>query len=370
MSRHPVDLCQTSIDILGKRCRDWFSARSISGPVWFADDTAAFPTAVSGPTSEAPPVNVVLFGGFLRRFLQSETWNAPNVRLWVISEASRRVLGEMMEIEPSHIGLIPRYELFPQGPDPRPFPPWSRPLTLVFAGRISPVKNIEALLGTVWHLQTEHKLPVTLRLIGEFDNQPHPEAGRGKTGEYRAKIEELIEKLPWHQRPRLEPKSAPDEWYKKDFENPVLTNFSTFLCEDFDVSLAQAQSLGWPALITAWGGHLDAVGEGLQWLPPQFVGRSYESEESIMRKSQDLARHALTRPSAIPPRAGGRLSLTPMAMTAEQLSGKRRRLIQTIGPEAYLLSVRGLHSFAETEAGRQVLRRYAQSFAERPTWNR
>src|SRR5262249_55975023 len=153
------------------------------------------------------------------------------------------------------IGVIPRYELFPAAKEQRAFPRAGAPFTLVFGGRISPSKNVETLLETVSYLQTAHEVSVRLALFGRFDEAP-------EVRDYRARIRRLIKTTPFTDRPRLVEGLGPDQWYRGSFETPILVSLSTFLSEDFGVSVAQAQARGWPCLLSDWGGHRDVRGPG------------------------------------------------------------------------------------------------------------
>ena len=354
---HPKpDLCHISIDILSQRCLLWFQQRQIAGPVWFADGSLPFPINNNEET-----VNVVLFGSFVRRVCTSQLWTASHVKLWVLSRSCRQVLSQVLNYPEDQIGIIPRYELFPIFGAQPSFPDFKKPTSLVFAGRLSPTKNIEALVWTNWYLQTEWQQLVELFLIGDFDNQSHPELGRGPVVNYQQKIHSLIESLNWKVKPRVIAKLGPLDWLRLDFVSPVFVSFTTFLCEDFGVSLAQTQAQGWPALVSDWGGHRDAVGRAIRKLPVHYIGRSNDSEALLQLKSRHLAAR-LQRPLA-QAATPSELAITPQPTTQSQLADWRARTIRDLGPDLQRLQDGGIPAFAETRAGQKLLAHYRLAFA-------
>lgn len=363
-----TDVCQTSIDILRDKCAAYLAARVPGEVVWFADDNRPFP-GVARDTL----VNVVLFGGFLERILESGNWPAERVRFWVPCEATREVLVELLGLSQRNIGLVPRYELFPMAREAaHAFPDAKKPFHFVFAGRISPTKNIAILLRTVALLQTRHQLPVGISLFGEFDAQPHPDRGRRDAEDYRARILRLVEDIEWTRRPDFRGKVGPSEWLRAAPENPVYINFSTFICEDFDVSLAQAQAAGWPAIFTDWGGHREVRGRNVHRIPAAQVGNSHEPEALLELKARNLASRLASFLSCSTKFAAGEFDLgahnqdeLPQALACEELDRTRRACLRKFGPDAQRLVRHGLAAFADTETGQAFFSRYRQVFAGR-----
>ena len=281
-------LCARSIAILRERCLAWFVQNGIPGPWYFPDHDDAIRS--DRPSADA---NVVLFGSVLERILESDTWKPRLCRFWVLSQASRDVLHQLLGIPRAAIGLIPRYELYPAAPASaqRNFPAKDEPFELVFAGRLSPTKNIEMLLKTVSFLQTEQDLEVGLSLFGPFDNADHGDREppvEGEAFDYRARVLRCIEQCAWTRAPQLRHELGPDEWIPEAPPNPVFTSFSTYICEDFGVALAQAQAQGWPSLLTDWGAHRDVRGPGIRRIPAAAMG-IHENDELVTLKARNLA---------------------------------------------------------------------------------
>jgi hypothetical protein len=347
-ARPNPDLCQTSLTILRDRCDEWFSKRGES--VWLPDlDFAPVPGAQ----------NVVLTGGFLRRMAESGNWNLGTFRLWTLSHSVKRVLVSEFGLRASSIGVIPRYELFPGG-NARRFSKGNEPFTLVFAGRVSPVKNIEMLIRTVWYLQRD--LPVRLVMFGDFDDMVHPDWGRREKSDYRAHLERVVKSLRWRHVPEFRAKAGALDWMKSGkFENPVYTSFSTFTGEDFGVALAQAQSEGWPAWITAWGGHLECSQGAIRWIDSRLIGHSHESSRLIDLKARHLAANFQNSTATVeaPPNF-----VNPDPIAPTELDSARRRFFAC--PSMHLLYRDGVEAFADSEAGRKVFERLRRSFAAHP----
>lgn len=352
------DLCKTSIDILIEKCTEWFHQKNIDGPLWFADSTQAFPD----PSEK--PVNIVLFGGFLKRYLESGNWSFDSARIWVLSTSVQQVISQLLEIDPSHIGIIPRYELFPKISPSQPIPKIEDATTFVFAGRISNVKNIKMLLETVSALQAENHHPVRLVLIGAYDNQTHYDQGRFDCVSYQNEIESLIQNLPWKIHPVVKSKMASDQWYLEKFVNPIYVNFSTFMCEDFDVSTAQVQSLGWPCIVTDWGGHHEVTGNNVLKVPPSSIAHDHEPDRIRQIKARALAK-TLTKlqPTDAIPTKSEVTSVLPKPISLETLDNCRRQFLSKYRENISCAYREGLDSFADTPSGKRFFASYRALFA-------
>ncbi len=336
-ARTNPDVCETSLKLLRERCSEWFERRGEAA--WLPDLDVAPPPMKSVK-------NVVLTGGFLKRLAESGNWPFAEMKLWTLSSAVKRVIVSEFGVRASAIGVIPRYELFPTpARGTRAFPKANEPFTFVFGGRISPTKNVEMLIRTYWHLQRH--LKARLVLCGDFDSMAHPDWGRRETADYRAHLERVVKSLRWKQPPEFLKKTAPSEWLKGKFENPVFTSFSTFIQEDFGVALAQAQSAGWPAWLTAWGGHLECVRGDVRWIDPRLVAYSHEAPALIDLKARHLAA-SFERASA---------NVEPLSETAYP---------EAVSAAEHLLYREGLEAFADSESGRKLFERHRRSFSAHP----
>ena len=94
--------------------------------------------------------------------------------------------------------------------------------------------------------------------------------------EFPALAHKLINELPWRYPPKFPGLLAPEKWCLSSVKNPVLISLSTYFQDDFGVSVAQAQSKGWPCILSNWGGHQDVMGSNTLKLPHFLCGTSDE----------------------------------------------------------------------------------------------
>jgi hypothetical protein len=338
-----TDPCQPSIEILRRRCTQWFRKKGIRGRLHFPDcDGSLF------QDSGDETVHVVFFGSFLKRFLESANWTPRRYRFWVLCEAAKEVMTGLLDVPAANIEVIPRYELYPAARIQREFPAPGEPFTLVFAGRISPSKNIETLLEAVSCLQTELLVPVRLVLFGRFDEEP-------SLRDYRMRIRKLLKTLPFADRPRLIEGLGPAEWQRRRFEKAVLVSFSTFLSEDFGVSVAQAQARGWPCLLSDWGAHRDVRGPGVRLLPASLIAAGKGKELALLIAGQ-LGRSSLS--PGLPPRRA--VARPPAVLTVERLDSIRRGVVRKLGQGARLICDGDTHLFHATPTGGRFFARYRE----------
>jgi glycosyltransferase involved in cell wall biosynthesis len=372
------DPCQTSIDILRARVSRYLSQICPGETVWFADHYLPFPSVGENTT-----VNVVFFGSFLRRFFESGNWPCRSIKIWVLSESVRQVLSQVVGVPDRHIGLIPRGAVFSRSPiEISSRLCLDRVCNLVYSGRISATKNIEMLLRTVSRLQTDHGLPLPLTLFGEFDNLSHPDAARKIQGrhifdDYRSHLLGLIERLSWKVKPRFAGRVGPHDWLDAVKESSAFISFSTYICEDFGVSLAQAQEAGWPAIVSDWGGHREAFSQGLHRVSPWLIGASYLSPGLIDFHAEIVAGQiaGIFSASSVDPVIDENAETTRDSMNLNlaheiglaEIDLVRRRFIERMGPASHLIYRNGIEVFADTPPGRELFAQYRNLFAARLT---
>lgn len=348
-----LDVCLTSIEILKRACEGYLGKLGIRP--CFADHHDFYRTLES---RNGEVVDVVLFGSYLERFIESGTWPKSRYRFWVLTSCVRDVLTRQLGIPSSAIQVIPRYSLFATTTG-RPLPDFRRePTALVFAGRISAVKNIEFLLRTISALQ-EYGCPVTLSLFGDPDDQYHYDLGRRTHRNFHMHIEEVLRTLPWKTRPIIRRKMGSDEWLASAPADSVLVSLSSFLKEDFDVSLAQAQAAGWPAIVSDWGGHRSAAGENIMKIPRHMIADSHAPARIQELKSKALAAYLMTKAGT----PGEKITGAPQEEVALpeptsfcELDDIRRNFFAGIGPDAHLIYRDSIEAFADTSAGRKFFR--------------
>jgi glycosyltransferase involved in cell wall biosynthesis len=232
--------------------------------------------------TQSGPLHIVFLGGFLGRFLNAGLWPSHPYQLWVMCHSAKTSLTRITGLEPSLIGVIPRYQLFPVQKRPQKFPTLGKPMTLIFAGRISRVKGVFTILAFANRLQMHHRLPIKLVFLGEFaETQPADRsAPLISSAQLKEQVYARIKSLSWSQAPDFVHSLGPSEWTKLKWENPIFVSLSQLTHEDFGVSLAQAQALGWPCILSDWGAHRDAKQSNV-WYAPEIDNFSPFSEIRI-----------------------------------------------------------------------------------------
>jgi hypothetical protein len=279
------DICYTSLDFLKKRCSPLVTSALNSSELgsdctWFPDLNASVPTGEI--------VNCVLTGNFIKRLLESDRWPAVDYRFWVLSERTKDVLVNLALFEKEEVEVFPRNSIVPFSKENRELN-LGQKINFIVSGRVSPTKNIESIILTTFYLQKKFKMDCQLHIVGRSDNLVHPDRGRVSTEDYSSKILQLSASLDWIQPVIFYEEMNEIQWLDLDIPNKVIVSHSTFICEDFNVSLAQAQNRGWPSLISSFGANTEAMPVNALEFPWTMVGRSDESLDLVKIKSEILA---------------------------------------------------------------------------------
>jgi hypothetical protein len=295
-------------------------------------------------------------------------------RFWCVADPTRLALNQLMGIPLESIGLIPREALFPTPQGLMAKPSRHAPMTFVFGGRLSATKNLDLVIRTVSRLQMDHGFNVQLALFGEFDNQNHPDRGRWPPGgNYRSDVEKLIVELDWRTPPKFVHGLGPEEWYLADLVNPVYFNLSTFVCEDFDVSLAQAQALGWPALISDWGGHRDVhAQDNVLKIHPSLIGHAHEGEAVLSLRAKNLSAWIAKKwdlgwreESELSDAEEKKAASLPDALSLQEIDRLRRSFIYKTGEGTHRIYREGLDGFSYEPAAERFFATYRALFTGR-----
>lgn len=351
-----LDICHASISLLKKRASEFLRQKFSISSLWVPDEDISY-------FDVNPTQDVLLMGGFLQRFLETGNWPETNYRFWVCSHATKSVMTNLFGFAENEISVLPRYGLFKKGIE-KDFP--QEKMNLIFSGRLSPSKNIECLLHTVSYLQNKYSLPVELRLFGDFDNFISPDRGRWENFSYEKHIHSVCTSLNWKIKPHFYGRQGPLEWVNTDIENPIFINFSTFICEDFNVSLAQTQEKGWPFILSHWGGVQDQTQRNGIFIPWKMIGRTDEHPDLIQLKSEVLADYIQASlkngKTQLPSNQIATDCTLPTEMTYERLDKLRRRFLKKLGAESYLLTKENLAYFADTDVGKKFFSQYRLLF--------
>jgi hypothetical protein len=344
----PKEASITSIKILTQKVEDYFTRYpelNSQSRYYPENPHSLFPKIENGE------VDIILFGNAFKSLMASGLWPAKKVRLWCFSSRFKNFLEQLFP--GLKVNLIARNELFPKQQNIIAND-WSTQTDLVYAGRISAQKNIESLIYTTYFLQQKN-YPCTLRLVGDFDDHYHEHLGRRIHKDYKKQIDDLIESLEWKSKPVIHPKTAPDQWMKLNFQSPVAISLSTYFCEDFGVSLAQAYQEGWPIICSDFGGHADLDGDHVYKC--DSIPHSHLPLELIREMSERLT-HSLTKDFS---RARSNANIqkedkaSRFSMLMSELDVLRRNFSERLGPVAHLIALDELSEFADTTIGASVI---------------
>jgi|GEM_PF-1576867 len=244
-------------------------------PFFFGDEKFVivdpyFPNAIKELLlyDKLEPLHIVMSGGFLATFLMLPQWPSNNYKIWVLCRSAKEILIQLCGLPADRVGVIPRYILFPLAKNRRDLD-LNMPLQLVYGGRLSRNKGLLNLLSLTHDLQNQWGLPVELYLFGEFSDILSLGVSKSLMSSSALKefVKALIQRQAWITPPEIRTSLSGKEWLSQAPENSVFINLSQLSHEDFGVSLAQAQSAGWPAILSSWGAHWDAQGDNAFVLP-------------------------------------------------------------------------------------------------------
>lgn len=261
----PDDPCMTSLSLIAEKLSSVDILKDQK--IWIPDHPGLF---YQERSKIAETTTVVLLGNFIRRFLESEYWPFENTLLATTSISVTNVMEKILFVPPGYIGILDRYQLIKKN-EPQASLDLTQPFTFIVSGRLTRGKNLLGILSFVSALQTEFALPARLHFIGDFDDQRPDYLGRRVYGDFKQEFHHWMNHLKWTEKPVMTPRLGAYEWTQCKDPQKILTSFSTFHGEDFNMSLAQAQQAGWFALVSNWGGHREVYGHGIYKIPPVFI---------------------------------------------------------------------------------------------------
>jgi radical SAM protein with 4Fe4S-binding SPASM domain len=355
------EICKTSINLLVEKISAWFNSKSPDPILWFPDATNTSPSKV-----ENKVVDIILFGNFFRRVSECKEW-PKHFRIWVLCQASKETLLHFFNFKDEEISIIPRYELWGINENAKPFlQNVNSDFDLVYSGRISAVKNIELAVLVAFNLQTLFNYPLTLHLIGPFDNLGLQQFGQAYADDYKSRVLELINSLNWIRPPVIHAPTAPNVWPLLPFVNPILINFSTFMMEDFGVSVAQAQEMGWPCILSDWGAHKDIVGKVIK-VPSCFLNTRANDHVILHEMSVhvcDFLNLQLAKENTIT-REEETFSNPPVLSTTQTLKTSINYLQKNYGESVVQHFIEGkIHLLWSYPKGKALLADYQQLFSK------
>ena len=339
VDRYRNDNCSTSIDILKDRVSEYLNKKGIED-YFFADKHEDL-VNIEGHK------NIVLFGGYIQRILESGCWNFSSMHFWVLSPSVKNVLVDIFNFPVGVISVIGRSDLFETQKLNKVN--LDGLVDFVYAGRISRVKNIELLIRTVHSLQKDFKRNIRLNLVGDFEDITPEYWGLVSKKNFEAEIKDLISNLEWkYEAPIIHRSVAWDQWTIKEFINPHYISLSSFICEDFSVSVAQAEELAWPCILSNWGAHRDV--ESALKVPMNLVlpfqkknplesAYAFEIAKSIEKNIVTPVPHTTSVPQE-------------EVLALNSLDQIRRKFVRKWGLDSLFLLKDAAWKFAETSKGK------------------
>lgn len=354
------DLAQSSLDWIQGRVDAWFKRKGLApSRVWYPDEQTQgldkrFP-------KELDTVEVVLTGGYLQRLLEFNLWPFKSQRLWVLSSRVREILTQRLGLPEDSVGLIPRREVFENrtGVELGEFPQ-KLPLRWIYAGRLSPGKNILGLLETVSVLQNQWRLPIALELYGDFDDLMDPSWGRYQAESHETQVRKLLKRLPWTVVPRIFAKVSESQWLNaltatqatnQGKVDTCLVSFSTHIAEDFGVSAQLALERGIPCLLSDWGGPGELQLKAIRYLSYSMIPQTYEPEPLRSFKAMRLAKH-LQSEGPLRSDSQARQMQTPRYYERGEYAMELYKVLKGLLPEVMSVVRGNSDTFADTKKGR------------------
>jgi glycosyltransferase involved in cell wall biosynthesis len=355
INRYFDDKCATSINILKDRVTNYLSQNGITN-IYFPDSDNDFPT-----DHLKQEVNIVLFGGFLKRILESGCWDFNSAHFWVLCTSVKKTLVELFDFPSSSISVINRESLF--NISKVTAPSIKNGTDFVYAGRLSRVKNLDLLVWSVYYLQTEHNLDIKLNLIGGFEDSNHDYLGFINDDIYEKELSDLIESIDWKfSRPVIVDRMNWTDWPKLNFQNPHYISLSSFLGEDFAVSVAQAQELSWPCILSAWGGHRNVLGATL--IPMNYVLPFLNKNVIVQKYAKNIASYILNSKTNDKNIAEEGVVTSRSFLSIEDLGKLRREFVTKSGKGVlHLLNDEGW-KFSVQESGKAFYQKLIDIFGE------
>ena len=147
-----------------------------------------------------------------------------------------------------------------------------------------------------------------------------------------------------------------------------MVNFSTFICEDYGVAVAQAQEAGIPMILSRWGGHCDVEASNVLWVEIYEIAESLSSNEIIILKAQNIVGKFLTNQLLKIEKNINLDAGSSAYIQLDKLHKIRKDLMTLYGQEMMLLGQDRLSLFASTDAGKNFFNHYSYFFSGKTLW--
>lgn len=311
-------------------------------------------------------IDVLLLGNFLYEILLFRFWPEKKYRFWVLSRAARNTLVNLIGIPSKYIGIIPRDQILSSSPITKKIPnPKKVPINFVYAGRISRSKNILLLIHVVNHLQHITQQAHQLFLFGNFDGYGVEDRGTPEVSSIKVTrmIMKEIASLNWLVKPRIFENLEANEWQSKVPKDSVGISLSLHMKEDFGLALAELENLGFPRIVSQWGGHLDQNNSAL--IPIGLISHPMDSRQERIRSAKKIAGLLLKpeklKTSSLPNKAFQ--NPNPIYASAKMIRARQQMHLKKFDGVFKCWTYLDLASFSKTKIGKKLFQQYRNYFS-------
>lgn len=341
-----------SLKILENKVSEYLTSKNISiEKIWFADIEFIFPERLRS----SEEIYVVLFGGYLERIFESGNWPSKKYHFICLSSKVKRVIVELLGLNPNSITVISRENLFPVSSQLLDFNTKSK-LHLFYSGRISSQKNCELILYSAYVLKNDYKLDIEVHFFGNFDNTVPKHRGRYVLESYEIDFKNIVRNLNLENIVKWYPDLDSNKWQDLIPSNSLALNFSTYICEDFGVSLAQIQGKGIPMVISKWGGHLDIIGNNIIKIDYANLAESFSaSHDEYLECAKSISKKIVAKEfdeECNENNINDQVGFGDMFLSLWDLHELRLNNIKKYGYEVFLLGQDKMNIFSSTENGK------------------
>lgn len=345
----------SSLEILEKKVTDFFIEQNITlDQLWFVDIEFIPPERIRNQKK----VYIIFFGGFLERLYESGNWPKKEYHFICISHQVKEVLIKLFQFNENSISVIERDDLFKTKCENKKID-FSKPVNIFYAGRISPQKNINYILYLAKQLMDFNQ--VQIHFFGEYDNNFPKNKGRFLIESFKDELKTIIHDLEITDRVHFYHGLGHVDWLKLVPENAIFVNFSTFVAEDFGVSVAQVQQKGYPMILSAWGGHLDVSAANVLTISKNEIityNEEFNKDMVINVANKVMQFDFNSETSYVFPST----NLKNEFVSLEQIHKIREIGLIKYGPELSLLGQDRMSLFASTKNGEKFFEKYDSIF--------
>lgn len=351
----------TSLAPLKELVIDYFHKKNLRDDnLWFPDIEIVMPERLQKEND----IQVILFGGFLERIFESGFWPDKNYHFFCLSERVKEIMTGLLHFPADSVEVISRYDLIPK-PQIEKQIDLNSPLEIVYSGRFSSQKNIEMFLAFSSILQQQLSTDITIKLLGSWDTQFPKNKGRYLISSYEETIMSFQKQLSFKNSPLYLQNLAHHEWMNQLSPNSLLVNFSTYVCEDFGLSLAMTQEKGFPMLLSRWGGHADISGTNIHFLETNEIAESFSAPEKIILLAQNAVEKFLSG-KLLSPSVSPTSSVTKLHfLNLSELQKLRLIAMEKHGHEIWLLGQDRMSLYASSSKGQEFFKEFAKIFGKK-----